>query len=113
MSGERGPDLYVRSIDVQADPDNIGVFLFREILMDLRIGDEAPNFTANTTEGRIDFHEWLGDDWGVFMSHPADFTPVCTTELGAVAALKDEFLARNCKVIGVSVVRIRSPTLIE
>ena len=103
MSRERGLDLYVRSIDVQADPDNIGVFLFREILMDLRIGDEAPNFTANTTVGRIDFHKWLGDDWGVFMSHPADFTPVCTTEIGRVANLKEEFRKRNAKPIVLSV----------
>ena len=71
--------------------------------MNLRIGDEAPNFTANTTEGEIDFHAWLGDSWGVFMSHPADFTPVCTTEIGRVANLKGEFESRNSKVLVLSV----------
>ena len=71
--------------------------------MNLRIGDEAPNFTANTTEGEIDFHSWLGDSWGVFMSHPADFTPVCTTEIGRVANLKGEFESRNAKVLVLSV----------
>ena len=71
--------------------------------MALRINDEAPNFTAQTTEGEIDFHEWIGDGWCVLFSHPKDFTPVCTTELGAVAGLKSEFDRRNCKVIGISV----------
>lgn len=71
--------------------------------MGLRLGDTAPNFTADTTEGNIDFHEWLGDGWGVLMSHPADFTPVCTTEIGATARLKDEFAKRNAKAIVVSV----------
>jgi len=69
----------------------------------LRLGDLAPNFTASTTEGEIDFHEWLGDGWGVLFSHPADYTPVCTTELGATAKLKDEFGKRNVKVIALSV----------
>jgi len=71
--------------------------------MNLRIGDQAPNFSANTTEGQIDFHDWLGDSWGVFMSHPADFTPVCTTEIGRVANLKGEFQKRNAKVLVLSV----------
>ena len=71
--------------------------------MSLRIGDEAPNFTAQTTEGEIDFHQWLGNSWGIIYSHPADFTPVCTTELGRTAQLKEEFARRDTKVIAVSV----------
>ncbi|MEB2775287.1 peroxiredoxin [Algoriphagus sp. D3-2-R+10] len=71
--------------------------------MALRLGDEAPNFTADTTEGTIDFYEYLGDGWGILFSHPADYTPVCTTELGAVAKLKDEFAKRNTKVMALSV----------
>ncbi|HAA12238.1 MAG TPA: peroxiredoxin [Cytophagales bacterium] len=69
----------------------------------LRLGDEAPNFTAQTTEGEINFHEWLGDGWGVLFSHPADYTPVCTTELGATAKLKGSFDQRNVKVAALSV----------
>lgn len=71
--------------------------------MSLRLGDEAPNFTAETTEGTIDFHEWLGSGWGVLFSHPADFTPVCTTELGTVAKIKAKFEKRNTKVLAISV----------
>jgi alkyl hydroperoxide reductase subunit AhpC len=71
--------------------------------MALRINDEAPDFTAETTEGTIRFHDWIGDGWALLFSHPKDFTPVCTTELGAVAALKGEFADRNCKIIGISV----------
>ena len=69
----------------------------------LRLGDEAPNFTADTTEGTINFHEYLGDGWGVLFSHPADFTPVCTTELGMTAKLKSEFEKRNAKILAISV----------
>lgn len=71
--------------------------------MAIRLGDTAPDFTAQTTEGEINFHQWLGNSWGVLFSHPADFTPVCTTELGAVAKLKEEFAKRNVKVLAVSV----------
>jgi len=71
--------------------------------MSLRINDIAPDFTAETTQGAIHFHEWIGDNWAVLFSHPKDFTPVCTTELGAVAALEDQFAARGAKVIGLSV----------
>jgi alkyl hydroperoxide reductase subunit AhpC len=71
--------------------------------MSLRINDAAPNFRAQTTQGEIDFYEWLGEQWGVLFSHPKDFTPVCTTELGYMAGLEGEFTKRNCKIIGLSV----------
>lgn len=71
--------------------------------MPLRINDEAPNFTAETTQGSITFHDWIGNGWAILFSHPKDFTPVCTTELGYMAGLKAEFDKRNCKIIGLSV----------
>src|SRR6186997_1482687 len=71
--------------------------------MAIRLGDIAPDFTAQTTEGEVNFHQWLGESWGTLFSHPADFTPACTTELGTVAKIKSEFTKRNVKVIAVSV----------
>ena len=74
----------------------------------LRIGDVAPNFTADTTQGPIRFHDWLGDGWAIIFSHPKDFTPVCTTELGYMAAMEPEFAKRGCKIIGLSVDSVES-----
>ncbi|WP_271782340.1 peroxiredoxin [Aquimarina algiphila] len=74
----------------------------------LRLGDEAPNFDAQTTEGEINFHNWLGDNWGILFSHPADYTPVCTTELGTVAKYTEEFNKRNVKVAALSVDGVES-----
>ncbi len=76
--------------------------------MSIKLGDPAPDFTAETTEGTVNLHEYLGDGWGILFSHPADFTPVCTTELGAFANRKDEFTKRNTKLIGVSVDSVES-----
>jgi alkyl hydroperoxide reductase subunit AhpC len=78
--------------------------------MALQLGDIAPDFTAQTTEGAVHFHEWLGDGWGILFSHPKDFTPVCTTELGTMAKIKGEFERRNCKVLAVSVDPMESHT---
>lgn len=76
--------------------------------MPVRLGDDAPNFTAETTQGRITFHDWKGSSWAILFSHPRDFTPVCTTELGTVARLMPEFARRNTKVIGLSVDSVAS-----
>ncbi len=77
------------------------------IRMSLRINDEAPDFTAETTQGTINFHDWIGNSWAILFSHPKDFTPICTTELGYMAGLQPEFEKRNCKVLGISVDGVR------
>ena len=71
--------------------------------MTIRLGDTAPDFSAETTQGPIKFHEWIGDGWAILFSHPKDFTPVCTTELGYMAGLRPEFEKRNCKIMGLSI----------
>ena len=76
--------------------------------MALRLGDIAPNFTAETSQGKIEFYNWLGESWGILFSHPADYTPVCTTELGSVAKLQEEFKKRNVKTIALSVDSVES-----
>jgi alkyl hydroperoxide reductase subunit AhpC len=76
--------------------------------MAIRLGDDAPNFTADTTEGQIEFHQWLGESWGILFSHPKDYTPVCTTELGTMAKIMPEFKKRNVKVLAVSVDSLQS-----
>lgn len=76
--------------------------------MSLRLNETVPNFKAETTQGTISFHEWLGDSWGILFSHPKDFTPVCTTELGSMAKLEPEFTKRNCKILGLSVDPVES-----
>src|SRR5262249_22223074 len=74
-----------------------------EAIMAVRIGDDAPNFTAETTQGKLNLHEWIGDSWAILFSHPKDFTPVCTTELGYMARLQPEVQKRNCKILGLSI----------
>ncbi|MEH6443698.1 MAG: redoxin domain-containing protein, partial [Oceanospirillaceae bacterium] len=71
--------------------------------MSLRINDQAPNFTAETTQGKINFHDWIGDSWAVLFSHPKNFTPVCTTELGYMASIQSDFATRNTKIIAISI----------
>ena len=99
----RGPAPKHPTVNGQQSTSLFHIFAPKPITMALRLGDPAPNFTAQTTEGPIDFYEYLGTGWGVLFSHPADYTPVCTTELGRTAMLKEEFAKRNVKVLAVSV----------
>jgi hypothetical protein len=78
-------------------------FFLQGATMSLRLNDTAPDFTAETTQGKINFHDWVGDQWAILFSHPKDFTPVCTTELGYMAGIESEFTKRNCKLIGLSI----------
>ena len=77
--------------------------------MSLKIGDTAPDFSAQTTEGKINFYEWLGDNWAILYSHPGDYTPICTTELGRTAQLKEEFAIRDTRILAISIDGIESP----